>query len=689
MGISIALDFDLPECHETSAHNIVIFVSHMEAATPKAGAATPPPRVAASKPAHRPANGAIPQPTKAEPLAIATPTFQGLTWDDGTARLLRSIDTAAALHRSGPLSQIPMDQDLFLRRQSSMRQLETIEILIHTESRKLTDMEAAARSACEAWHLRPRIERAILDLDSDSALTKDGSSQPISETTKKDLLEQCLLGLTFAGTNPAASSAIPGDNPNTADDDKTSDVTGPSAAVLHRFPMLEWFAHIPPFLLNDDELPVWQRVTAVIEETRDQILLLETIQAHEVQLLDATEDRIEKLTAAMQLANKESSCLLDGRSQSHGNSRSKRSASRANSEDPAGSTSSSCSKVRPPWVQYFALSKRPEDDGRGFTDDQRCCVFIEELLDRTEAALSATEERNAAVDAWSRKCAALERERDALRQEKSQAEECLTISNERCQELVQMVENAQNEIHALQCGRWLVSMRTLVRDEEHSRNAVCLEAQLRHSSLEASFWKDTSAAQRQLLAAYEDALEAEQVVHSDREQEMMALLHAQREAEDAATNLREEVAAVAADRAVMVAKVELLQQNLRGDAERFARQLESKDQEIAMMREKLIDQEARLDVLSSTSVSRQTASKASNAQLLWDKAKSTSRLQHFSPTPSQSASAGATRIALIPTFSVGSTTTAATTSDRSASALLGTRERSPKPRATLPPKPTS
>lgn len=483
--------------------------------------------------------------------------------------------------RLDPLSRLPLDQELRMKQLSSQRQLESLEILLVSEQQRLDALNEAARQVLWSWQLPQRL-----------ALRRGDVEDPASVTHLDDLIA--------APTGDLSSS----------------DITASKRASPPSF--VEFMCRYPRFLLEERELHEVDALKSRSQECHDQMQLLEMLQLHEAQTLAATECRLRGLKKPAGSKSTELAVAyepvafvassLDG--------------SRPQSTDDACVQEGDCDvngvAARALWTNYFMHSQRLVSEDVRLSDDQRCCILIEELLDRCEATERALRESDAHLVLTRKREDEHTNEIATLRHAKAQLEEALTSSAERCQELVSLVEVSRGKEAQTAFEAFQNELCMTAASERHERELTeAIEDAQRHA-LASQCLHSVFCLVTQSNAWLQETLTMERHSAEVAQADAANLMADKESIEATVAELREEVAALGAERALLQAKVEMVQGALQLDAERYRRSLDARDSECAALRHRLIDAEAQLEVLQSKTITRVASMKAVAQQQLRD-----------------------------------------------------------------------
>jgi hypothetical protein len=513
------------------------------------------------------------------------------------ATLKRSHDASLARLKDSltddPLARASTTTEILLRVEASRRQLQTLELLLTTDQQKLAILNSAAKDVIDVVGL-------VVKLESESDIVEPGLLAELRSLVPQNSLADFNEDDIAADADPRGSRNLP----NT------------------RF--ARFLASYPRALLSTDESSEVNDFANTFHETLDEVQLLEMLQLHESQSLGNEEARLRALRAiednALKLHNKSGDAeTVVGSSPvriHHAAPVSAHYVPAPGMESYA--TTSSPLRLRPVWVKYFAYPQAANMIDSAGTDDQKCCMLIEDLLGQIDTLRQSLDDEALRASKTERELDSTSRQL-ALREDESvRLHDALTTTSSQREELRTMLVYRDDDETQLKAELGKMGARNLELAESIARQSWYQTESAKFGDIEKTQLREflmIAARQRsdleRMLATERRAVEIER-----KKQQRFA--EAEEDHEDIVRGLREELASIGAERALLKAKVEMYQQTIRVDQDRHNKSLSLAEAEVNALRDRTLYLEAQLDVHKSTSVSRTASFKAVQQQKDWD-----------------------------------------------------------------------
>lgn len=493
---------------------------------------------------------------------------------------------------------VSKERMLQMRRDASQRQLETLQTLIECEGTRLAEMNRNAASTVKEWGLIAR---------------------------------RCHKG-TFIGTDVVASleqleRGMRGDGGNALHCDG-DDQPVASASTMMRLACAEYLTRYPRQLLTAKECEEVDIFVQRFHQLSEQAGVLDTLLLHEGESLAAVERELASLRSGPRehpsgkgesphrrfICSDGANQLVEPREPVVVTAPSPPAAVAVDATTQHGS---SPIRIRSIWARYLP-NYVPGDEFQQNIDDMECCRLIDKLLDEVKTLRTALTLSDDSTQQQKLREHNLVEELEMVNTENRNLEESLEVSNRRCQEYETLLAEALSREQQL--SRSVLSgMEQAIHDEEQFARTALKSAEETHfvriETLQLQAFLVYAAHQRQ---AIEELLEEERVSSEANRDAAEHLLRERDELDSAAEVLREEVASMGADRALLRAKVEMYQDTIRSEGEKFRKCLEIKDAEIQQFKEKALELEVQLDIFKSSRVSKEASARAVEGQSYWD-----------------------------------------------------------------------
>lgn len=524
------------------------------------------------------------------------------------ATLKRSRDAALAKLK-GSLSQDPLARastttEILLRIEASRRQLQTLELLLTTNQQKLAILNSAAQEVIDVIGLVVKLENES-DIVEPRLLSELRSFVP-QHSQLGDLDEEDIA----AGADPKGSRNLP----NT------------------RF--ARFLANYPRALLSTDESSDVNDFANTFHETLDEVQLLEMLQLHESQSLGNEEARLRSLRSiedanssgvahnksgdAHQLRDQETVVGSSPVRIHHAAPVSAHYVPSPGKEAEGYAATPSPLRLRPLWVKYFAYPEAANVADAAGTDDQKCCLLIEDLLNQIHALRQSLEEEELRASTTEKELDSTSRQL-ALREDESvRLHDALTTTSSQREELRTMLVYRDDDETLLKVELGKMGARNLELAENIARQSWQQTEAAKFGDIEKTQLREFLMIASRQRSDLERMLAGERRAVEIERKKLHRFAEAEEDHEDIVRGLREELASSGAERALLKAKVEMYQQTIRVDQDRHNKSLSLAEAEVSALKDRALYLEAQLDVHKSTSVSRTASFKAVQQQKEWD-----------------------------------------------------------------------
>lgn len=547
----------------------------------------------------RPATSSHLIPPRVVSARKASSSRKQLSTHDGSAvGATGTSDVAVALKKShafalanlrtnmhhDPLACASTTTEILLKVEACRRQLQTLELLLSTDHQRLALLNEAAKGVMTSLQLVPKLEER-------------GSS-----AVDPDLLSE-LLSLAAEGGSASTQSTC--------------------------VPCAKFLSNYPRALLSAEEADDVNAFSNKLHETLDEVQLLEMLQLHESQNLGHEEARLRSLRAVEE--EDEAENAGDPQSEQRGSPVRTHHAApvvahyvpspghdEASGPTTTTTTTGSPLRLRPMWVKYFAHPDASRIANAPGTDDQKCCSLIDDLLEQLTLLRQSLDEETSRSRELEKQLEDTSRRLALHEDEAAKLHDALATSSSQRDELHSLLVDSNGGGAALKTELGLMGARNLELAETLSRQTWMHMQEMQFGELEKNQLREFLVVAARQRSNLEHMLSIERRIVEVERKKNQKLADTQVGHDALQRELREELASCGAERALQKAKIDMYQQTIRADQDRYNKGMLMMESECTSLRERVVHLEAQLDVQRSTTVTRLASFKAVQQQKDWD-----------------------------------------------------------------------